>query len=378
VRPLDGIRVADFSRVLAGPLCTMILADLGADVVKVERPGAGDETRGWGPPFVGEDAAYFLSVNRNKRSMTLDLASEEGRRAGRALALRSDVLVENFRPGRMERFRLGYEELRGEHPGLVYCSITAMGGETDPEVAGYDLAIQALTGLMSITGPREGAPTKVGVALLDVVAGLYAAVGILAALRAREAGAQGRRVEVSLFEAGVASLVNQAANHLLGGEVPGRMGNEHPNIAPYQVFHASDGPFVLAAGNDGLFARACEALGMPELPEDPRFRTNGDRVRNREALARALQETVGRAPAHGWLRRLAAVGVPAAPVRSLDEVFASPEGRAITEEVHDPVRGLLRLVGDPIRLSEVGRPAHRPPPRLGEDTEEILGELGLT
>lgn len=369
--------MADFSRVLAGPLCTMVLADLGADVVKVERPGTGDETRGWGPPFVGDDAAYFLSVNRNKRSVALDLSTEEGRRAARALALRSDVLVENFRPGRMERFGLGYDDLRHEHPGLVYCSITAMGGEADPALAGYDLAVQALTGLMSITGPRDGEPTKVGVALLDVVAGLYATAGILASLRARDRSGEGRRVEVSLFEAGVAALVNQAANYLLGGDVPGRMGNEHPNIAPYQVFWAADRPFVLAAGNDGLFGRACEAVGRPDLLRDPRFRTNADRIRNREALTRALAGVFAEAPADEWLRRLAAAGVPAAPVRSIDEVFASPEGRAVTEEVPDPARGVLRLVGDPIRVSGADRPLHRPPPRLGEHTEEVLRELGL-
>lgn len=375
--PLAGIRVADFSRVLAGPLCTMVLADLGADVVKVERPGTGDETRGWGPPFVGDDAAYFLSVNRNKRSVSLDLSTREGRRAARALALRADVLVENFRPGRMDRFGLGFEDLGAEHPGLVYCSITALGRDADPAAAGYDLAVQALTGLMSITGPKDGEPTKAGVALLDVVAGLYAVTGILAALRARDERGEGRRVEVSLFDAGVAALVNQAANHLLGGLVPGRMGNEHPNIAPYQVFRAADRPFVLAAGNDGLFVRACEALGRPDLARDPRFRSNPDRVRSREALSRELQAVFSGASAEEWLRRLQEAGVPAAPVRSLDEVFSSPEGRAMTEEVPDPVRGSLRLVGDPVRLSGGARPPRRPPPRLGEHTEEVLRELGL-
>jgi crotonobetainyl-CoA:carnitine CoA-transferase CaiB-like acyl-CoA transferase len=376
MQSLEGVRVLDFSRVLAGPLCTMILGDLGADVIKVEQPGVGDETRGWGPPFVGEDSTYFLAVNRNKRSVALDLTSEDGARAARALARRSDVLVENFRPGLMERFGLGHDALRQENPGLVYCTISAYAGAPGTSRPGYDIVMQAVSGLMSITGPREGEPVRVGVAVLDVAAGLYAAVGILAALEARHRTGRGGRVDISLFEASVAALVNQAANHLLGGVVPGPMGTEHPNIVPYQVFPAADRPFVLAAANDRLFERACHAIGRPELPSDPRFATNRDRVHNRHVLIPLLADHLAGRPAAEWLRALESANVPCAPVRRLDEVFASAEGRAAVEEVEDRSRGLLRLVASPIRLHGTGPSPSRPPPRLGEHTEEVLGELG--
>jgi crotonobetainyl-CoA:carnitine CoA-transferase CaiB-like acyl-CoA transferase len=375
---LDGLLVADFSRVLAGPLCTMVLGDLGADVVKVEHPEGGDETRGWGPPFVGEDAAYFLALNRNKRSIALDLTTAGGARAALALAVRSDVLVENFRPGLMERFGLAYQEISASNPGLVYCSITTFAGGERAARPGYDLMIQALSGLMSLTGSKGGPPTKVGVALVDVVTGLDAVVGILAALRARDASGRGQRVEVSLFEASVAALVNQAANHLLGGVVPRPMGNEHPNIVPYQVFEAADRGFALAAGNDRLFARTCEVLGRPDLAQDERFATNGARVRNRDTLIPLLAGAFAARPAADWLVALERAGVPCAPVRGLDEVFASPEGREMVQVVDDPVRGGLRLTANPIRLSETPSDQRRPPPRLGEHTDEILRELGLS
>jgi crotonobetainyl-CoA:carnitine CoA-transferase CaiB-like acyl-CoA transferase len=374
---LEGLMVADFSRVLAGPLCTMVLGDLGADVVKVERPFGGDETRAWGPPFVGDDAAYFLALNRNKRSVALDLSTADGAGAALALARRSDVLVENFRPGLMERFGLGYRELSASNPGLVYCSITTFAGGERAARPGYDVMIQALSGLMSLTGPKDGPPTKVGVALVDVVTGLDAVVGILAALRARESSGQGQHVEVSLFEASVAALVNQAANHLMGGLVPRPMGNEHPNIVPYQVFEASDRGFVLAAGNDRLFARACEVLGLSGLAQDERYATNAARVRNREGLISILAEAFAERPAAEWLAALERAGVPCAPVRSLDEVFASPEGMEMVKTVDDPVRGELRLTAGPIRLSDTPADRWRLPPRLGEHTDEVLRELGL-
>ena len=373
--PLSGIRVADFSRVLAGPLATMLLADLGADVVKIERPESGDDTRGWGPPFVGGDAAYFLSLNRNKRSVTLDLSSDEGRSAARRLALASDVVVENFRPGLMERFGLDHATLAAEHPGLVYCSLTAFGEGDLAARPGYDIIVQALSGLMSFTGHPGGEPTKVGVALLDVICGLYACNAIQAALIGRGATGRGVRMTVSLFDASVAALVNQAANYLLGGLVPEPLGNAHPNIVPYQLFETADRPIILAAGNDRLFERTCEVVGRPELAADERFATNAARVRNRDALIPLLSAELAGRSAVEWLEALEAAAVPCAPVRTLDEVFASAEGAAAIQEIDDPARGLLRLVADPIRVDGRVPPARFPPPRLGEHTDEILAEL---
>jgi len=383
--PLEGVRVLDLSRILAGPLATMVLADLGADVIKVERPGSGDDTRAWGPPFVGGDAAYFLSLNRNKRSIALDLRTDAGADVVRRLALRSDVVIENFRPGLMSRFGLGLDVLRAADPRLITCSLTAFGQGPEPGAdqgagdaaarPGYDIIVQALCGLMSITGEREGEPTKVGVALLDVVTGLYAAIAIQSALVERARTGLGRHVSVSLFDASVAALVNQAANHLLGGTVPGPLGSEHPNIVPYQMFHARDRPFILAAGNDKLFAATCEVLGRPSLADDERFATNDARVTHRQSLIPELRAAFADRTAAAWLRDLEAAGVPCAPIRRIDEVFASPEGAATVQTVADPGRGPLRLVADPIRIDGSVPAVRRPPPRVGEHTEEILREL---
>jgi len=370
--PLAGVRVVDFSRVLAGPLCTMILGDLGADIVKIERPEVGDETRTWGPPFVGDDAAYFLCLNRNKRSVALDLQTPDGAARARRLASTADVVIENFRPGLMKRFGLDHATISAENPGVVYCSLTAFGDEEDASKPGYDIIVQALSGLMSITGERGRPPVKVGVALMDVVTGLYATIGIIAALRARDATGCGQRLTVSLFESSVAALVNQASNYLLGGIVPGPMGTEHPNIVPYQVFETADSPFILAAGNDRLYQRTCETIDRPDLAEDERFATNGARVENREILVPVLQEVFRSRPAEHWLRVLEDRAVPCAPVRRLDEVFASPEGAVMVQEVEDVARGMLRVVGDPIRLSGELPAVRRPPPLLGEHTNEIL------
>jgi crotonobetainyl-CoA:carnitine CoA-transferase CaiB-like acyl-CoA transferase len=374
--PLDGVRIADFSRVLAGPLATMVLADLGADVIKIERPATGDDTRGWGPPFLGDDAVYFLSLNRNKRSVVLDLATDEGRHSARRLALTSDVVVENFRPGLMERFGLDHATLSADRPDIVSCSLTAFGdrdgGAGRP---GYDIIVQAMSGLMSFTGHPGGEPTKVGVALLDVICGLYAASAIQAALIRRQQSGRGSRVTVSLFDSSLAALVNQAANYLLGGIVPGPLGNQHPNIVPYQSFEAADRPFILAAGNDRLFERTCAVLGRPELAHDTRFATNEARVRNRDILIDSLAEAFAARSADEWLAELTAAAVPCAPVRRLDEVFEAPEGRAAIQEVDDPVRGSLRLVAEPIRVDGITTAVRRPPPRLGEHTDEVLAEL---
>src|SRR2546428_3387974 len=348
-RPLSTLRVLDFSRVLAGPLCTQILGDLGADVIKVERPGEGDDTRGWGPPFVGDDAAYFLSLNRNKRSICLDLSSSDDQDLARRLASRSDILIENFRPGLMDRFGLGAETLWRENPRLVYCSFTAY---TDPGAAtrpSYDIIVQALSGLMSVTGLPDGQPTKVGVAILDVIAGLYCAIAVLAALEDRRRTGRGRRVEVSLSDASVAAMVNQAANYLLGGVVPEPMGNEHPNIVPYQVFSAADRPFVLAAGNDRFFRRTCEVIDRVELADDERFATNQARVRDRAELIPLLADAFARRTAGEWLAALDAARVPCSPIRRVNEVFSSPEGASMIREVHDGLRGKLRLGASPLR-----------------------------
>ena len=375
--PLSGLRVLDLSRVLAGPLATQILGDLGADVVKVERPGDGDDTRHWGPPFVGDDAAYYLSLNRNKRSVTVDLKTPDGVEAVRRLGAGSDVLIENFRPGLMAELGLSLEELRRGTPGLITCSLTAFNEEV-PDAArrpGYDIMVQALSGLMSVTGEPGGQPVKAGVALLDVITGLQAAIGILAALHERERTGRGRHVSVSLFDASVSAMVNQAANFLIGGVVAGPMGTAHPNISPYQAFQASDRPFILAAGNDRLFARTCEVVGRPDWADDPRFVTNEERVRHRDELIPLLAESFASRTATEWIDALEAASVPCAPIRAMDEVFASPEGAALVEAVADVARGTtLRLVRNPIRFDGGVLDTRQAPPLLGEHTDEILRE----
>jgi len=370
-KPLDGLVVADFTRILAGPLCTMVLADLGADVIKIERPVGGDDTRTWGPPFVGDDAAYFLSINRNKRSIVLDLTDQSDRDVARQVIERSDVLVENFRSGVMTKFGLGYDDVSEWNPGLIYCSMPAFSSADQREFPGYDLVMQSISGFMSITGETDREPVKMGVALLDVVAGLYATVAILTALREREKTGTGRRVEVGLFEASVASLVNQAANYLASEEVPTAAGNAHPNIVPYQAFSGSDGRFVLAAANDKLFRATAQAMERPELAEDERFATNGSRVAHRSELIAEMEETFSAEPVEHWVESLSRAGVPAAPVRTIDEVFASPEGTGTLIDIDDPRRGPLRLVRSPIRFDGLIDDDAKPPPLLGEHQEEI-------
>ncbi|MFI5393190.1 MAG: CaiB/BaiF CoA transferase family protein [Myxococcota bacterium] len=373
--PLAGIRVLDLSRVLAGPLATMTLGDLGADVIKIERPGEGDDTRHWGPPFSGEDAAYFLSLNRNKRSVALDLKTPGGVAEVRRLAGEVDVLIENFRPGLMAELGLALEDLRREHPPLVTCSLTAFGDDAAGTATrpGYDIIVQALSGLMSVTGERDGEPTKAGVALLDVITGFQATIGIQAALLERASTGRGRHVSVSLFDASVAAMVNQASNYLVGGQVPKAMGSQHPNIVPYQVFHGSDRPFIVAGGNDRLFQRICEVLDHPEWAVDERFITNEARVSHRDTLIPMMVDSFSTRPAGEWLAALEDAAVPCAPIRAMDEVFASPEGAALIDTVADPARGsALRTVRNPLRFDGQALGVRRPPPTLGEHTDEVL------
>jgi crotonobetainyl-CoA:carnitine CoA-transferase CaiB-like acyl-CoA transferase len=378
--PLAGVRVLDFSRVLAGPYCTMVLADLGAEVIKVERPGAGDETRGWGPPFAGEDAGYFLSVNRGKRSLALDLGDERAAPVLRALVHRADVVIENFRAGVADRLGLGYDALRALDPALVYCSITGFGSAREPPGrAGYDFVVQAESGLMSITGDPQGAPAKVGVALVDVLCGLHAAAGILAALRAREQTGQGRRVEVSLLDSALAGLINVAQATLITGQEAGRYGNAHPSIVPYEPFRAADGWVAVAAANDSLWQALCRALERPDLAADERLSQNRGRVEHRDELIAQLARTFAGRPVAEWLTRLDAHGVPAGKIRGVLEALeaAADAGAPATVTVAHPSAGALELVRGPIRLVPpiAGSPA--PPPRLGEHTREILAEAGL-
>lgn len=374
--PLDGIVVLDLSRVLAGPYCTMILGDLGADVIKIEPP-AGDETRRWGPPFVNGESAYFIAVNRNKRSVIADLKTERGRELVRRIAARADILVENFRPGALARFGLDLAELRASNPRLITLTISGMGA-TGPESAlpGYDFIVQAAGGLMSITGPPEGPPMKVGVAVVDLTTGMMAANALLAALHARHATGAGQHIDISLLETQVAWLANVASAYLLTGEEPVRHGNAHPTIVPYQTFDAADGPFALGVGSDAQWQRLCAALERPDLADDPRFRTNPDRVVHREALVALLADQFRAAPAAEWIRRIAAADVPVGPVRTVPEVLESEQvkARGMVETVMHPTIGELRLAGIPFKFSATPASIRRPPPLLGEHTAEVVGE----
>jgi len=370
--PLTGLLVADFSRVLAGPLATMFLADLGATVIKVERPGSGDDTRAWGPPYVGGTSTYFTSVNRNKRSVTLDLDDPDDRELARTLAGRADVFVENFRPGRLAAFGLDHASLAGANPGLVYCSISGFGSGPGAERPGYDFLVQAMGGLMSITGAAGGEPTKVGVALVDVLTGLHATIGILAALRERDRSGAGQLVEVNLLSGLLGSLVNQGAAYVNGAGVPAAMGNRHPSIAPYETLATADAPLAVAVGNDRQFAAMAAALGRPELAADVRFATNPARVVHRDALVAELERTLATQPAAEWSARLAAHGVPAGPVNDLAAAFALAEQLQL-----DPVvqLGPFATLANPVRLGRTPVRYHRAPPPLGADDAAVRSWL---
>lgn len=365
---LDGIVVADFTRVLAGPYCTMLLADMGAEVIKVERPGTGDDTRSWGPPFDADGrATYFESVNRNKTSVAIDLASEAGQTQAGELVDRADVLIENFAPGTLARFGLSWDQVRDRRPDLIYCSISGFGSGPGADLPGYDLLAQAVGGLMSVTGPQPGTPTKAGVAVTDVITGLHAAVGILAALRHRDATGTGQLVEVSLLTSLLSGLVNQTSAVLNGGVVPGITGNAHPSIVPYETYPAADRLIVIAVGNDGQFRRLCRVLAHDEWADDPRFTTNPARVEHRDELNPLLHETLRTQPADHWLPLLRAAGVPAGPINTIAEAIdlATELGLNPVHEIdHDTRDTPFRTVANPIRFSQTPARYHAPPPPL--------------
>ena len=376
--PLDGVKVLDLSRVLAGPYATMVLADLGADVIKVERPDVGDDTRHWGPPFAGEgkerQSAYFLSVNRNKRSITADLKDDEDLERIKRLARNADVLIENWKRGTLDKLGLGYDTLKEQNPGLVYCSITGFGPGPDSERPGYDFLVQARAGVMGITGQPDGEaggePTKVGVAIADIVCGLYASNAILAALYRRSATGEGARIEVPLFEATLSWLANRAQEYLVTGEDTGRMGNAHPTIVPYQTFDASDKPIAVAVGNDAQFKNLCGAIGREDLAGDGRYATNPDRVANREELVETLGEEFLKRAADEWVEAIREAGVPCGPVNTLAEVFEDGHvlGSGMLQKVEHPAAGHLDMLASPLILDGERPPLRRPPPTLGQHT----------
>ena len=391
---LEGIRVLDLSRVLAGPWCTQTLADLGADVIKIERPGAGDDTRNWGPPFLptadgreSHESAYYLGANRNKRSVTCDIAQPEGQALVRQLAEHCDVFIENFKVGDMARYGLDYASLKAINARLVYCSLTGFGqsGPYAPR-AGYDYIIQGMGGLMSVTGERDdlnGGPQKVGVAVADLFTGMYATVGILAALRHAERTGEGQHLDMALLDTQVAMLANLGANYLVSDQAPGRMGNAHQNIVPYQVFEVApraDGGkdfIILAVGNDGQYAKFCEVAGRPDLASEPRFVKNADRVRHRAELVPMLETVMKTRAKADWLTALEAAKVPCGAINSLDEVFSDPQvqARGMVTHWQHPLRADLPLVSSPIKLEKTPVRTDRPPPMLGQHTDEVLGEL---
>ena len=389
--PLSHIKILDLSRVLAGPWASQILADLGADVIKVERPGAGDDTRAWGPPFLKDadgketrEAGYYLAANRGKRSITLNLDTEQGQAIVRDLANQSDVVIENFKVGTLERYGLGYETLRALNPRLVYCSITGF-GQTGPKRShpAYDFLIQAMGGMMSITGEADGqpggGPQKVGIPIIDLITGVYASVAIAAALAGREVSGQGDYIDLAMLDVQVGLLSNQAMNYLLAGRVPKRTGNAHPNIQPQKVFSCADGNIVLVVGNDGQFEKLCGVLGRPDLATDERFATNPARVRHQALLLPQIDAIFASKPRAYWTEQLAQVGVPCGPINTIPEVFADPQvlERAMLRELRHPSAGKVPQVISPFRFANASLEFERPPPLLGQHTREVLNELGL-
>jgi len=385
--PLSGLRILDLSRILAGPTCTQLLGDLGADVIKVERPGGGDDTRQWGPPFVkdakGEDtneSAYYLCANRNKRSLAVDIANPAGARLVKSLAAVCDVMIENFKTGGLAKYGLAYDQLGPELPGLVYCSITGF-GQTGPHATrpGYDILAQGYGGIMSLTGPPDGEPMKAGVGIADVMCGMYASTAILAALRHKDQTGLGQHIDLALVDTQIAWLINEGTNYLMRGEIPERRGNQHPNIVPYSVFKAADGHFILAVGNDAQFARFCKLIGLAELSDDPRFVTNKARLSNRDKLIELLQQRISARNVEELLAAMAAEGIPGGPVNDLAQVFSSDqvEARGMKITMPHPLAGSgsVGLIGNPVNLSKTPVTYRKPPPTCGEHSAEIISDL---
>jgi crotonobetainyl-CoA:carnitine CoA-transferase CaiB-like acyl-CoA transferase len=382
-RPLDGVRIVDLSRIVAGPLATQIFGDYGAEVIKIEQPGVGDDSRAWVPPKAPDgSAAYFFSINRNKKSVTLNLKHPRGKDLLKALVARADVVIENFKPGTMEDLGLDYEALRRDNPRLVYCQISGFGNSGPArERAGYDSILQGITGLMSITGERDGPPVKAGVALIDEITALYAHGAILAALLHRERTGQGQKVECSLLESGVAAMMNAATAYLVAGAVQGRWGSAHESLVPYQAFKARDGYLIIGAGNDRLWKAFCEVLGAPEWTDDPRFDSNLKRVERREELVRLIEERLQARGRDDWIVAFAAAGLPTGPINTVDQVFEDPQvlHRGMAQEIEHPTAGRVKLVGIPVKFTATPGEIRLPPPLLGQHTEEVLtGLLGLT
>ena len=385
--PLSGITVIDLTRILAGPFCTQLLGDLGANVIKIERPGSGDDTRRFGPPYLHDEAgtntgesAYFMSCNRNKRSVAIDISSSEGQVLLRRLIEKADVLIENFKVGNLARYGLGYDDLKKDCPGLVYCSVTGF-GQTGPyaDRPGYDPLIQAMGGVMSVTGTPDGAPQKVGVPIADLMTGMYASVAITSALRSRELTKKGQYIDVSMLDTHVASLSNQAMNYLVSGKNPERLGNGHPNIVPYQTFETADGHVILTVGNDQQFERFCEFANAPELPQDIRFATNADRVVNRDALIEIMVPLLAAKPSDHWLEGMEKLKIGCGPINNIDAVFSDPQVNdrdMVIKMPHAALNGAsVALVANPLRLSETAVSYRHPPPLLGEHTDEVLSEI---
>jgi crotonobetainyl-CoA:carnitine CoA-transferase CaiB-like acyl-CoA transferase len=376
---LSGLTVIDFTRVLSGPYCTMVLADHGARVIKLEHPVRGDDTRHWGPPFVGAESAYFLSINRNKESVTLDFKQPEGQRILHALLATADVVVENFRPGTLDDAGLGASAVLAQYPRIVYCSISGY-GHTGPrrEEPGYDAVMQAEGGLMSITGEADGPALRLGVAITDIVSGLFAAQGVMAALLAREHSGRGQRVDIGMLDATAALLTYQAGNYFASGQVPARMGNRHPTIVPYESFRASDGEFVIAGGNDEIWRRLCRVIGRPDLAEDARYRTNKDRVTRYDEVRAELDRALATRTREQWVRELTGAGVPCGSVRGVGEVLADPQlaAREMVAEVDHATLGATRVISSPVKLSATPPSVRTAPPTLGQHTTAVLNELG--